>query len=123
MRRLPAAVSERFASERYPALQGYGPDAAGNHGGYPPAVATCPVPSAAGFVLPALQPVVPGYSVPAAGSRRFAGGVRSDNHRRHRPATNRVEPENRVAYRRLSVRASLCRVVRSGGFVLLSAAR
>lgn len=51
MRRLPAAVSERFASERYPALQGYGPDAAGNHGGYPPAVATCPVPSAAGFVL------------------------------------------------------------------------
>lgn len=73
MRRLPAAVSGRSASEQYPALQGYEPDAAENHGGYRSVAATCPVPSAAGFVLPALQPVVPGYSVPAAGSRRFAG--------------------------------------------------
>ncbi len=73
MRRLPAAVSGRSASERYPAQQGYEPDAAGNHGGYRSAVATYPVPSAAGFVLPAIRPVVRGYSVPVADSRRFAG--------------------------------------------------
>ncbi len=77
---LPAAVSGYFASERYPALQGLGQTqqeimaVIGKQLRHALSVS-------GRVCASSIAASCSGVQRPTAGSRRFAGGVRSDNHR------------------------------------------